>query len=111
MGPKSPKPRVAQDESAGGEPPGTSALITALQRTRPSGHIPDPEYLCLLTLKALATRCHPLIAEITTADAALQEILDTYAPMLCDLPGVTTEVASQLLVTEGDNPDRVENEA
>jgi transposase len=90
---------------------GTPALITALQRTRPSGHIADPEYVCLLTLKALATRCQSLAAEIATADAALKEILDTYAPMLCDLPGVGTEVASQLLVTVGDNPDRIENEA
>jgi transposase len=90
---------------------GTSAVITAVQRTRPSGHMADPEYVCLLTLKALATRCQSLVAEIATADAALQEILDTYAPMLCDLPGVGTEVASQLLVTVGDNPDRIGNEA
>lgn len=90
---------------------GSSALITALQRTRPSGHMADPEYVCLLTLKALATRCESLGAEIATADAALKEILDTYAPMLCDLPGVGTEVASQLLVTVGDNPDRLRNEA
>jgi transposase len=89
---------------------GTSAMITALQRTRPSGHIADPEYVCLLTLKALATRCHSLAAEIAAADAALQDILDTYAPMLCDLPGVGTEVASQLLVTAGDNPERLANE-
>ncbi|MDQ0823638.1 hypothetical protein QFZ79_001383 [Arthrobacter sp. V4I6] len=86
-------------------------MMTALQRTRPTGHIADPEYVCLLTLKALATRCHSLAAEIATADAALREILDTYAPMLCDLPGVGTEVASQLLVTVGDNPDRLGNEA
>jgi hypothetical protein len=25
-----------------------------MQRTRPSGHMADPEYVCLLTLKALA---------------------------------------------------------
>lgn len=89
----------------------TSALITALQRTRPSGHAADPEYVTLVTLKALATRCQALSAEIAAADAALQEILDAYAPMLCDLPGVGTDVASQLLVTVGDNPDRVRNEA
>ncbi|WP_427134341.1 transposase [Pseudarthrobacter sp. S9] len=71
----------------------------------------DPEYVCMLTLKALATRCQSLAAEIAAADAALQEILDTYAPMLCDLPGVGTEVASQILVTVGDNPDRLANEA
>ena len=86
-------------------------MITALQRARPSGHMADPEYVCLLTLKALATRCQSLGAEVAAADAALREILDTYAPMLCDLPGVGTEVASQLLVTVGDNPDRLGNEA
>ncbi|WP_144670793.1 IS110 family transposase [Arthrobacter sp. U41] len=90
---------------------GATALITALQRTRPSGHMGDPTYVCLLTLKALATRCQSLSAEITATDAALKEIIDTYAPMLCDLPGVGTEVASQLLVTVGDNPDRLGNEA
>jgi transposase len=90
---------------------GTSAMNTALQRTRPSGHMADPEYVCLLTLKSLATRCQSLAAEVATADAALQEILDTYAPMLCDLPGVGTDLASQLLVTVGDNPDRLGSEA
>jgi transposase len=90
---------------------GGTAMITALQRSRPSGHIADPEYVCLVTLKALATRCQSLAAEVAAADAALREILDTYAPMLCDLPGVGTEVASQLLVTVGDNPDRLGNEA
>lgn len=64
-----------------------------------------------MTLKALAARCQALGAEIETADAALKEILDSYAPMLCDLPGVGTEGASQLLITFGDNPDRLENEA
>lgn len=74
----------------------TPALLPALQRTRPSGHTTDPEYVTLLTLKALATRCQSLAAEIATADAALKEIIDAYAPMLCDLPGVGTDVASQL---------------
>lgn len=89
----------------------TSALIPALQRTRPSGHMADPEYVTLMTLKALAARCQALGTEIEAADAVLKEILDSYAPMLCDLPGVGTEVASQLLITFGDNPDRLGNEA
>ncbi|MET3934597.1 hypothetical protein ABIE00_002643 [Arthrobacter sp. OAP107] len=33
--------------------------------------------------------------------------MDTFAPMLYDMPGVGTDVASQLLVTVGDNPDRL----
>ncbi|MGA8788137.1 MAG: transposase [Paenarthrobacter sp.] len=86
-------------------------MITALHRTRPSGHIADPEYVCLLTLKALATRCNSLAVEIATADAALKEILHVYALMLCDLTGVGTKVATQLMVTVGDNPDRIGNEA
>lgn len=89
----------------------TPALITTLCRARPSGHVADPEYACLLTLKSLALRCQSLTAEITAADAAVQEILDTYAPLLCDLPGVGTEVASQMLITVGDKPERVGNEA
>ncbi len=90
---------------------GTPALISALQRTLPTGHIADPEYVTMVTLKALATRCQSLAAAITAADAALQEILDAYAPMLCDLPRVGTEGASQLLVTVGENPDHLGNEA
>jgi transposase len=89
---------------------GTPAMITALQRTRPSGHIADPEYVTLLTLKALAVRYQSLAGEVAAADAALQEILDTYAPLLCDLTGVGTEVASQLMVTVGDNLERISGE-
>lgn len=62
-------------------------------------------------MKSLALRCQSLAAEISAADTALQDILDAYAPMLCDLPGVGTEVASQMLVTVGDNLERVGNEA
>jgi transposase len=52
-----------------------------------------------------------LAEEITAADTALQEILDSYAPLLCDLPGVGPDVASQLLITMGDNQGRIGNEA
>lgn len=72
--------------------------------------IADPEYVCLLTLKALATRGQALAAETAAAYAALQEILGRCAPMLCDLPVVGIEIASQLLSTLGDNPDRLGNE-
>ncbi|MFK4296662.1 transposase [Arthrobacter sp. GAS37] len=89
----------------------TPAMITALHRSRQSGHMADPEYMTALTLKTLATRYQALAEEITAADAALQEILDSYAPLLCDLAGVGQDVASQLLVTVGDNRGRIGNEA
>lgn len=89
----------------------TSAMIASLSRSRPTGHIADTSYVTSLTLKTLAVRYQTLSSEIDTVDAGLKEILDSYAPLLCDLVGVGTEVASQLLVTVGDNPERVNNEA
>lgn len=89
----------------------TSAMITALVRSRPSGHPADTEYITALTLKTLALRYQSLRAEIASTDALLQEILDSYAPLLTEFPGVGVEVATQLLVTVGDNPERINNEA
>ncbi len=89
----------------------TSAMITTLVRSRPSGHPADTEYITALTLKTLALRYQSLRAEIASTDALLQEILDSYAPLLTELPGVGVEVATQLLVTVGDNPERINNEA
>jgi transposase len=89
----------------------TSALITTLVRSRPSGHPADTGYITALTLKTLAIRCQSLRSEIASTDALLQEFLDSYAPLLTELPGVGVEVATQLLVTVGDNPERINNEA
>lgn len=51
----------------------TPVVITALQRSRPSGHVTDPEYMTLLTLKSLAT-CYQAVAEdITAADTACKK--------------------------------------
>ncbi len=50
-------------------------------------------------LKALAVRYQHLTVETDEATAQLQVILGSYAPMLQDLPGVRTDVVSQLLVT------------
>ncbi|KRE82852.1 transposase [Arthrobacter sp. Soil764] len=89
----------------------TSAMIATLARAKPAGHLADPSHVTAWTLKKLARRYQSLTDEIAEADAALKEILDAYAPLLCDLPGVGVEVASQLLVTVGDNSERVGSEA
>lgn len=89
----------------------TSAMILTMARAKPSGHLADPVYMTSRILKTLARRYQSLTEEIAEADLALKEILDVYAPLLCDLPGVGAEVASQLLVTMGDNLERVRNEA
>ncbi|WP_396020477.1 IS110 family transposase [Arthrobacter sp. ISL-48] len=89
----------------------TSAMITAIARSRPSGHPADTEHITALTLKTLALRYQSLRSEIAATDELLQEVLNSYAPLLTELPGVGVEVADQLLVTVGDNPERINNEA
>lgn len=89
----------------------TDMMLRAMLRSRPSGHPADPHYVTARVLKALAIRYQHLTAEIEETTAQLQLILDSYAPMLQDLPGVGVDIASQLLVTLGDNRERVTNEA
>lgn len=89
----------------------TAIMIGVMARSRPSGHLADPSYVTARVFKALAVRYQHLSAEIDEATAQLQDILESYAPMLQELTGVGTDVASQLLVTLGDNQDRVRNEA
>lgn len=87
------------------------ALIAALESSRPLGDATDPETATARTLKRLAARCRRLDEEIAVIDAELDQVLTAHAPMLRDLHGVGTDVASQLLVTVGDNPERVSNQA
>lgn len=89
----------------------TSAMIVTMARAKPAGHLADPAHVTAWTLKKLAKRYQSLTEEIADADSALKELPDSYAPLLCDLPGVGVEVASQLLVTVGDNLERVGSEA
>ncbi|MHA7144977.1 IS110 family RNA-guided transposase [Arthrobacter sp. TmT3-37] len=89
----------------------TATMVGVMARSRPSGHLADPSYMTARVLKALAIRYNYLSEEIDDATSQLQKVLESYAPMLQELTGVGTDVASQLLVTLGDNQDRVKNEA
>ena len=64
-----------------------------------------------VTLRRLARRIIALTEEITEADGDLRPLLQVTAPALLAVYGVGTEVAAQLLVTAGDNPDRLRSEA
>ena len=86
------------------------ARAMAMAASRPSGDPADPVVATLLTLKRLGTRHRFLSEEITETDAQLAAIVSTYAPELLDVNGVGTVVASQLLVTFGDNPERMSSE-
>ena len=62
-------------------------------------------------LKRLAVRYRRLHQELALIDAELDAIITIHAPLLRDLHAVGTDVASQLLVTVGDNPERIGTEA
>lgn len=87
------------------------ALMAALEKTRPAGPASEPLTSTATVLKRLAVRYRHLHQELALIDAELDAILALHGPMLRDLQGVGTDVASQLLVTVGDNPERVTTEA
>jgi transposase len=64
-----------------------------------------------LSLRELAQRVQQLQAQLKTIVARLHRITKTTAPELVAIKGVGPDVASTLLVTAGDNPHRLRNEA
>lgn len=88
-----------------------TGMITALEKSRPSGSLTDPSNTTAVVLKRLARRHRMLDQELRLIDAELDTVVAEYAPMLRDLRGVGTDTASQLLVTVGDNPERISTEA
>lgn len=86
-------------------------LVETCSRLRPGGDLTDPVAGTKQALRRLARRCQVLEEEIKEADADLTRLVRRTAPRLLACPGVGPEVSSQLLVTAGDNPDRLHSEA
>jgi transposase len=63
------------------------------------------------SLRTLARRWQQLQAELDRIDLQLQALVSAAAPTLLALPGVGIDTAGQLLVTAGDNPQRLRGEA
>lgn len=89
----------------------TSRLIDTCARVRPTADLADPVQATKAALRRLARRYQQLTQEIRELDAELTPLVTATAPELLALPGVGIEVAGQLLVTAGDNPDRLHSEA
>lgn len=64
-----------------------------------------------ITLKSLARRYLELHDEIADLDAMIGAIVDELAPLLVARNSIGRESAAQLLLTAGDNPDRITSEA
>jgi hypothetical protein len=63
------------------------------------------------SLLTLARRWQQLQAELDRLDLQLQALVSAAAPTLVALPGIGIDTAGQLLVTAGDNPQRLRSEA
>ena len=60
-----------------------------------------------LALKSLAVRYQQLTAEIEALEAQLELLVAKAAPDLVAVKGIGTDIATTLLATAGDNPDRL----
>jgi transposase len=88
----------------------TKALVRACAAMRP-GPLTNPTAATKTTLRVLARRWQQLQAELDRLDLQLQALVGAAAPTLLALPGVGIDTAGQLLVTAGDNPQRLRGEA
>lgn len=84
--------------------------IRACAALRP-GPVADPASAVKTALRALARRWQALQAEIDDLENQLTPLVTAVAPALLALPGVGVETAGQLLVTAGDNRERLRSEA
>ena len=88
------------------------ALLTACAALNPDlTQLADPTHGTMLALRAIAERIITLNQQINQLDKHLDQLVAATAPTLVDLLGIGTDVAGQLLVTAGDNPERLHSEA
>ncbi|WP_434097021.1 IS110 family transposase [Streptomyces mirabilis] len=95
---------------------GNTELFRACARfTHVSGHEEGGEAGVLqatrVTLGLLACRIGQLSEQIRDVDARLARLVKCHAPQLLDVVGIGPDTAVALLITVGDNPERLDSEA
>jgi len=86
------------------------ALVESCARSRP-GAARTAAHATRFALRMLARRYQALSAEVEELDAQLEPLVRGCAAPLLAIQGVGVEVAGQLLVTAGDNPERLRSES
>ncbi|MGY2093601.1 IS110 family RNA-guided transposase [Nocardia gipuzkoensis] len=89
----------------------TKQLITALTRVRPGTQGDPLSAGVLMAAKVLADRVVFLDQQVATLTAELDELTAVLCPALRSAYGIGPDTAAQLLVTAGDNPQRLRSEA
>lgn len=89
-----------------------STLITTCAALLPDhSDIANPVTATKIALRHLARRHQQLTIEINELDALLEPLVAAINPNLITAHGVGTHIAAQLLVTAGENHDRLRSEA
>jgi hypothetical protein len=87
-------------------------LIRTCAAWRPdSDAVHDPVVATRIALKSLARRIIELNDEIANLDEPIEQLVRELNPQLLTAVGIGVEIAGQLLVTAGDNPERLKSEA
>ena len=75
------------------------------------GQASDADRAVVFTLRLLATRIIELKAEAYTLHVQMRSLIERQAPELLEQSGVGPDSAAALLITAGDNPQRLHGEA
>jgi transposase len=102
-----------------GADPALRDTLSGLSRTALIRHCTNLPALCptdvatatVYTLRLLAQRIQALTVEERQLQQQITAVLNTHAPQLLQRHGVGPDSAAALLVTAGDNPDRMNSEA
>ncbi|MDQ6670150.1 MAG: IS110 family transposase [Chloroflexota bacterium] len=85
-------------------------LVATAAAFRLGPDLATPTAATKAALKSIARRYQHLSAEIDALDAHLEHLVAAAAPALMAIKGVGTDIATTLLTTAGDNPDRLASE-
>jgi transposase len=88
-----------------------TGLVSEVAKLRPRNGSDPVLYTTLVTMRGLARRIEMLNTEVRGLDRMLSELVNDTAPSLVALYGAGVDTAASLLVTAGDNPDRIGTEA
>lgn len=89
----------------------TKQRVARVLRLRPDAASIHPLEATKRALRSLARRYRDLTTEIRALDTDLARLTQAAAPRLLAEQGIGIEVAAQLLITAGDNPERLHSEA
>jgi len=87
-----------------------TGLVSEVAAMRPRKGSDPVTYTTYVVMRGLARRIRDLNDEMRSIDDALTELIGATAPSLLACHGVGVVIAATLLVTAGDNPDRLHTE-